>query len=92
MHSNGLVILNSTNASAVITSVERALALCSDTVFIDLRQIPSCGAGIMDVIGTLYGSVAGIAPRRNVVPLLQNQYADGASHIQERLVPCPRFH
>eukprot|EP00892_Ulva_mutabilis_P003719 jgi/Ulvmu1/1719/UM116_0033.1 len=77
MHSNGLVVLNSTSASAVITTVEKALALCSETVFIDLRQLPSCGAGIMDLIGTIYGSVAGFAPRRNVVPLLKNQYAAG---------------
>lgn len=81
MHSNGLVVLNSLSASAVITSVERALALCTDTVFIDLRQLPSCGAGIMDVIGTIYGSVAGVAPRRNVVPLLHNQYAPGADNF-----------
>lgn len=77
MHSNGLVILNSINTSAVVTSIEKALSLCTDTVFVDLRQAPGCGTGIMDVVGTIYGCVAGLAPCRNVVPLLRNHYPPG---------------
>lgn len=77
MHSTGLVILNSLNTPAVVTSIEKALALCTDTVFVDLRHTPGSGIGIMDVIGTIYGCVAGLAPCRNVVPLLRNHYPPG---------------
>lgn len=87
MHSNGLLILNSINTSSVITSIEKAMALCTDTVFVDLRQTPSCGAVIMDVIGTIYGCVAGLAPCRNIVPLLHNQYPSGTLHVLHWL-PC----
>lgn len=80
MHSNGLVILRSINVPSVVTCVQRALAVCSDTVFIDLRQAPGCGTGIVDLIGTIYGCVAGISPCRNVIPLLSNQYPSGTLH------------
>jgi hypothetical protein len=63
--------------SSVISAVERALVSCRGTVYIDLRSLPTPSAHVLDVIGEIYGSVARLAPRRNVVPLLSTAYPKG---------------
>jgi hypothetical protein len=66
----GLVALKTHDIRSVLAATATALSFCQSTLYIDYRSFRGRHIDVFEALGSLYGYLANVCPRADVVPLL----------------------